>query len=130
MIDVAILILRIVVGIVIVAHGLPKLFWKRKVLDKKWRQDYGFPIGSVLFTGIVQVAGGLAIIVGVFTQFAALILVLNMLVATYISIWVHREPFPTTPEGKGWDINFLLIGALVVLILLGDGMLSLMGWLV
>ena len=129
MIDVAILILRVVVGIVIVAHSLPKLFWKRKVLDKKWRQDYGFPIGSVLFTGIVQVAGGLAIIVGVFTQFAALILVLNMLVATYISIWVHHEPFPTTPEGKGWDINFLLIGALVVLMLLGDGMLSLMGWL-
>ena len=129
MIDVAILILRVVVGIVIVAHSLPKLFWKRKVLDKKWRQDYGFPIGSVLFTGIIQAAGGLAIIVGVFTQFAALILVLNMLVATYISIWVHREPFPTTPEGKGWDINFLLIGALVVLILLGDGMLSLMGWL-
>jgi len=128
MIDVAILILRVVVGIVIVAHGLPKLFWKRKVLDKKWRQDYGFPVGSVLFTGIIQAAGGLAIIVGVFTQVAALILVLNMLVAT-ISIWVHHEPFPTTPEGKGWDINFLLIGALVVLILLGDGMLSLMGWL-
>ena len=129
MIDVAILILRVVVGIVMVAHSLPKLFWKRKVFDKKWRQDYGFPIGSVLFTGIVQEAGGLAIIIGTFTRFAALILVLNMLVATYISIWVHREPFPSTPEGKGWDINFLLIGALIALILLGDGMLSVMGWL-
>ena len=129
MIDLAILILRVVAGIVIVAHSLPKLFWKRKVLDKKWHQDYGFPIGSVLFTGVIQAAGGLAIIAGVFTQFAALILVLNMLVATYISIWVHREPFPSTPEGKGWDINFLLIGALIALILLGDGMLSVMGWL-
>lgn len=129
MIDVAILILRVVVGIVMVAHSLPKLFWKRKVFDKKWQQDYGFPKGSVLFTGIVQAAGGLAIITGTFTQLAALILVLNMLVATYISIWVHREPFPSTPEGKGWDINFLLIGALIMLILLGDGRLSLMGWL-
>lgn len=129
MIDVAILTLRVVVGIVMVAHSLPKLFWKRKVFDKKWQQDYGFPKGSVLFTGIVQAAGGLAIITGTFTQLAALILVLNMLVATYISIWVHREPFPSTPEGKGWDINFLLIGALSVLILLGEGRLSLMGWL-
>ena len=129
MIDVAILILRIVVGVVMVAHSLPKLFWKRKVFDKKWHQDYGLPIGSVLFTGIVQAVGGLAIIAGVFTQVAALIVGLNMLVATYISIWVHHEPFSSTPEGKGWDINFLLIGALIVLILVGAGRLSLTEWL-
>ena len=129
MVDIGILILRIAVGIVVVAHGLPKLFWKRRLFDKKWRQEYGFPVGSVLLTGIVQAAGGLAIIVGVFTQLAAFILVLNMLVATYISIWVHREPFSSTPEGKGWDINFLLIGALVALIFLSDGALSLAAWL-
>jgi putative oxidoreductase len=129
MIDVAILLLRIVVGIVIVAHGVPKLFWKRKILDKKWRQDYRFPIGTVLFTGILQTAGGLAIIAGVFTQIAAVVLLLTMLVATYVSIWIHREPFPTTPDGKGWDINFMLIGTLLVLILVGDGGLSLMAWL-
>ena len=81
MIDLAILILRVVVGIVMIAHSLPKLFWKRKVFDKKWRQEYGFPVGSVLLTGIAQAAGGLAIIAGVFTQLAAFILVLNMLVA-------------------------------------------------
>ena len=129
MVDLAILILRVVVGIVMVAHGLPKLFWKRKAFDKKWRQEYGFPVGSVLLTGIVQSVGGLALIVGVFTQVAAFILVLNMLVASYISIWVHREPFPSTPEGKGWDINLLLIGILVALIFLGDGALSLAAWL-
>jgi putative oxidoreductase len=129
MIDLAILILRITVGIVMVAHSLPKLFWKRKLFDKKWRQEYGFPVGSVLLTGIVQAAGGLVIIAGVFTQLAAFILVLNMLVATYVSIWIHREPFPTTPEGKGWDINFMLIGALIALIFFGDGALSLAAWL-
>lgn len=120
MVDIAILILRVTAGIVMVAHGLPKLFWKRRVFDQKWRQEYGFPIGSVLLTGLVQGVGGLAIIIGLLTQFAALLLALNMLVATYISIRVHGEPFLTTPEGKGWDINFLLIGVLVVLIFLGE----------
>ena len=129
MLGLAILILRLAVGIVMIAHSLPKLFWKRKVFDKKWQQEYGFPVGSVLLTGIVQAVGGLVIILGVFTQLAAFILVLNMLVATYVSIWVHREPFPTTPEGKGWDINFLLIGTLISLIFLGDGTLSLAAWL-
>ena len=129
MVDIGILILRVAVGIVMVAHGLPKLFWKRRLFDKKWRQEYGFPQGSVLLTGIVQVAGGLAIIAGWLTQFAALVLVVNLLVATYISIWNHREPFLTTPEGKGWDINFLLIGALIALIFLGPGEWSVAGWL-
>jgi putative oxidoreductase len=129
MVDLAILIVRVVVGMVMIAHSLPKLFWKRNLFDKKWRQDYGFPKGSVLLTGLIQAVGGLALIIGVFTQLASLILVLNMLVATYISIWIHREPFLSTPAGKGWDVNFLLIGALVALIFLGDGMYSLVGWL-
>ena len=129
MVDMGILILRIAVGVVMVAHGVPKLFWKRKVFNKKWREEYGFPLGSVILTGIVQVAGGLTILVGVFTSLSALILALNMVVAAYISIWKHGEPFLSTPEGKGWDVNFLLIGALTALIFFGDGTWSLVGWL-
>ena len=119
MIEVGILILRIAVGIVMVAHGLPKIFWKREVFNKKWKKEYGFPLGSVLLTGFIQVAGGLAIITGLFTQLFSLILTLNMVVATYISIWNHGEPFLSTPEGKGWDVNLLLVGALITLIFLG-----------
>lgn len=129
MVDMGILILRIAVGVVMVAHGVPKLFWKRKVFNKKWREEYGFPLGSVILTGIVQVAGGLAILVGVFTSLSALILALNMVVAVYVSIWKHGEPFLSTPEGKGWDVNFLLIGALTALFFFGDGTWSLVGWL-
>ena len=120
MIEVGILILRIAVGIVMVAHGLPKIFWKREVFNKKWKKEYGFPLGSVLLTGIVQVVGGLAIIMGIYTQLSSLVLALNMLVATYVSIWNHGEPFLSTPEGKGWDVNLLLIVALIALLLFGD----------
>lgn len=128
MIDVGVLILRISVGIVMVAHGLPKIFWKRELFNKKWKKDYGFPMGSVILTGVVQVVGGLAIIVGIFTQLSSLILALNMLVATYVSIWKHNESFLSTPEGKGWDVNFLLVGALITLVFLGGGTWSLGGW--
>jgi uncharacterized membrane protein YphA (DoxX/SURF4 family) len=110
------------------AHGLPKIFWKRELFNKKWKKDYGFPLGSVILTGIVQVVCGLAIIVGIFTQLSSLILALNMLVATYVSIWKHNEPFLSTPEGKGWDVNFLLVGALITLVFLGGGAWSLGGW--
>ena len=72
-------------------------------------------------------AGGVAIILGVYTSVAALIQVLVMVVATWVSIWKHREPFLSTPEGKGWDVNFLLIGALFALLFLGSGQWSLIG---
>lgn len=87
----------------------------RKMLGLKGRDAVNF----YMTTGIVQIAGGLLIIVGVVGQLAALILALNMLVATYVSIWKHRESFLSTPDGKGWDINFLLIGAFVALMFLG-----------
>lgn len=126
MMDLAILILRIALGIVMILHGLYK-FRKKSFLDREWRVAYGFPNGSVLLSGILQIACGLAIAGGVFSRFAALILLLVMLVATYISIAKHREPFLSTPEGKGWDINFLLIGALIALIFLGGGKWALTG---
>jgi putative oxidoreductase len=128
MLDIGILILRISVGIVMVAHGLPKIFWKREFFNKKWKKEYGFPLGSVILTGILQVVGGLGIIMGVFTQVFSLLIALNMLVATYISIWNHGEPFLSTPEGKGWDVNFLLLGALTTLVIIGGGAWALTGW--
>lgn len=127
MLDGGILILRVVIGIVMVRHGVYK-FQKKSFLDKKWKEEFGFPKGSVLLNGIVQVACGLAILGGIFSRLAALILIINMLVATYVSIWKHREPFLSSPEGKGWDINFVLIGALVALVFLGDGTWSLDPW--
>lgn len=123
MVDAGILILRVTVGIIMVAHGIPKLFWKREYFNKKWKEEYGFPLGSVVLTGIVQVVGGLLLIIGLFTSITSVILGLNMLVAAYISIWNHGEPFLSTPEGKGWDFNLLLIATLVALVLFGDG-----GW--
>jgi len=127
MADVAILILRVVLGVVMMLHGAYK-FQNKNLFDQKWREDYGFPRGSVLLSGIVQVAGGLAIIGGVFSRVAALILLLVMLVATYVSIAKHHEPFLSTPDGKGWDINLLLMGLLIALIFLGDGKWALAGW--
>lgn len=127
MADVGLLILRIAVGIVMVLHGVLK-FRRKAVLDRKWLEGYGLPQGSVLLTGILQVAGGLAITVGVYGRLAALVLVPVMLVATWVSICKHREPFLSGPDTKGWDINFLLTGALVALVLLGDGKWSLAEW--
>lgn len=125
--DAAILILRIVLGTVIISHGVHK-FQKKELNDRKWQEDYGFPRGSVLLTGILQISGGLAIFAGVYSRIAALVLFPVMLMATYISIGKHHEPFLSSPDGKGWDINLLLTGSLIALIFLGDGRWALARW--
>ena len=81
MIDVGILILRISLGIVLIPHGVYK-FQKKEFFDKKWREEYGLPLGFVLLTGIIQIVGGLVIILGIFLCLSALIQILVMLVAT------------------------------------------------
>lgn len=127
--ELAILILRLLVGIALLPHALMK-FKRKKEFDKKWLEKYGLPNGSVLLTAVVQLAGSLLIMAGLFTRYTSAILVINMLVATYVSINKSHEPFISSPEGKGWDINFMIIGVLIVLILIGDGAWSLSGWLI
>ena len=126
MIDLAILILRLFLGTVMIPHGVHKL-QILDVLNKKWREEYGFPVGSVALTGIVQIVTGLAMVFGIYGRYAALIQTLVMVVGTYVSIWKNREPFLSLPTGKGWDLNFLLIGAFIALMLLGDGNWALLG---
>jgi putative oxidoreductase len=128
MIDFAILALRLTLCVVMIAHGIIK-FRKKREFDKKWQDDYGFPVGSVVLNGIVQVTCGLAIGVGFFSRYAAAILALNMLVATYVSIWKHHQAFLSSSETKGWDLNFLLIGSLIALLFMGDGRWSIAEWL-
>jgi len=125
MLDLATLLLRLSLGLVMVPHGIYK-FQNRPYLDKKWEEEYGFPLGSVVLNGVVQILGGLALILGIYSRYVGAVLLINMLVALYISIWNHREPYLSTPKGKGWDFNVLLVFALVVQILLGDGTWSLL----
>jgi len=81
-----------------------------------------------LRVAILQIVTGLAIILGIYTRYAAFIQVLIMIVASYVSIWKNREPFLSLPpSGKGWDINFLLLGAFIALTLLGGGKWALLG---
>jgi putative oxidoreductase len=123
-IDLAALVLRILLGVIMVSHGIPKI-QKRVVLGKKWHEHYGVPAVTVPLTGVLQIVGGAALIVGLFTSLTALILTLDMLAALYICVVNHKEPLNSVSPDKGWDINLLLIGSLVAVMLLTGGAWSL-----
>ena len=136
-VDLATLILRLSLGVIMISHGIPKIK-KREVLGKKWNDHYGVPKATIWLTGILQIVGGLALLVGLFTSLTSLILTLDMLAALFICIFNshHREPFNSVTPVKGWDVNLLMVGALVAVMLLGggkwslDALLSLSPWLI
>ena len=66
-VDLASLILRLSLGVIMISHGIPKIK-KREVLGKKWNDHYGVPKATVWLTGILQIVGGLLLLVGLFTS--------------------------------------------------------------
>ena len=128
LVNVSLLILRVVLGVIMVSHGIPKI-QKRVPLGKKWHEHYGVPAITVLATGILQIVGGVLLILGIYTSLVALIMTFDMLAALYICIFNahHKEPFNSVTPVKGWDVNLLLVGTLVVLVLLGAGSWALEG---
>ncbi len=110
--------LRIVVGIVFLAHGGQKLFvWGFGAVAGGFGQ-IGIPapmLAAVIVT-LVEFLGGLALLLGLFTRWAAFPLAINMLGAI---LTVHLRAGFFLPEG--YEFALTLLAANVALALLGSG---------
>ena len=111
-------ILRVVVGIVFLAHGGQKLFVWGLGGVAGFLAQIGIPapmLAAVVVT-LVECLGGLALLLGLFTRWAAIPLAINMLVAI---LTVHLRGGFFAPEGV--EFTLTLLAANVALALLGSG---------
>jgi putative oxidoreductase len=126
-------VLRLVVGAVFVAHGLPKLvpIWGQGGPEAAaaFFDSLGLrpAMPLALLTGVLETLGGAALILGAFTTYASLALV----GVVAVSIWkVHAASgffinWALAPGvGHGYEFNLVLIAALTSLALTGPGALS------
>lgn len=131
------LLLRMVVGAVFIAHGLPKLVpvFGQPGLDATtaWFESLGLRPAYLLAatTGIVETLGGTLLVLGAFTPLAAAALAVVMMVA----IWTVHAPHGffinwTLEPGMGHGVEFsvVLLAALASLLLTGPGSLSVDEW--
>lgn len=112
------LILRLAVGIIFIFHGYPKLFKNFSGTTQFFESVNIKP--AKLFTavvGLTEFFGGVALILGFFTQVAALLIATIMLVAM---VYVKKIKFKKELV-DGYELDLILFAAALALLFLGPG---------
>ncbi|MBI2888910.1 MAG: DoxX family protein [Candidatus Liptonbacteria bacterium] len=116
--DWGILLLRVVFGIVFVVHGWPKIRnWGETA---KNFEAMGFRPGNVLgpVVAIVEFFGGIALVVGLWTQLVAALLLLQFVI---ITIWKLKNGQKFV---GGWEYDLVLLAIAALFLVLGAGAFS------
>lgn len=128
------LILRLVIGYGFIVHGWAKLSKGPAGFEKLLTQTgVPFPHFNSWMAPLVEIFGGLAMMLGFFTSITAIPLIFTMLVALFtIQINYGFSSVKTiglTPQGPlfgppGYEINLLYIAGLISMMLSGPGIFS------
>jgi putative oxidoreductase len=118
----ALLSLRIALGIIFLSHGYPKLAHPTSQMHSAF-VEHGLPNYFVQVAGMIETFGGGLLILGLFVRGAALLLALEMAVA----IWkVHSRSYLAVHE---YEFPLALATACFVLATVGAGLISIDWWL-
>jgi putative oxidoreductase len=111
-------ILRLALGITFLIHGYQKWFIYGISGVEKGFTAAGIPIPgiSAIVVATVEFVGGLLLILGLFTRYAAILLAIVMFVAM---TQVHLAAGFFLP--KGYEYTFNLLAALIAILLGGPG---------
>jgi len=106
--DAALLILRVVLGIIMLYHGWPKLTGLGGVIEGFTGMGIPLPAVSAVFATVAEVGGGLLLLLGAFTDIAGLLVAIDMLGAI---TFVHaKNGFAVNDGGFEWPLALLAMG--------------------
>jgi putative oxidoreductase len=121
-ISLALLILRVFVGVAFIQHGSGKL-----THPSEFAAEFGIPVWLAFVTVFTQLTSGILLILGALTPLAALAIAGTMITATGFLIQ-HGEPF-INPAGHSWENSAFYLMAGICLALSGAGSWSVDAWL-
>jgi putative oxidoreductase len=125
---------RMIIGVGFIVHGWAK--WSRgpaAFAELLKQADVPLPLANAWLVTLLEILGGLAVLMGTFVVVVSVPLILSMLGAMFtVNIKYGFSAINTiglTPQGPqfgppGYEINLLYIAGLVALILGGAGPLS------
>jgi putative oxidoreductase len=116
-----VLALRIALGLVFLAHALSKPLVFTLPGTAAFFESHGFPGWSAYPVFALELLGGVLLLLGVGSRWAALVLIPVTAGALLVHLpngWLFTSP------GGGWEFPAFLIAALAAQALLGDGALA------
>jgi len=102
--DIAILLVRLMVGAIFVSSG-----WSHLKDPEGRSKSIGMSKSFTVFLGTAELAGALGVIAGVLTQLAAAGLILLMLGAIQKKIFVWKTGFWGKHGTDGWHYDLMLV---------------------
>ncbi len=117
--DVGLFLLRAAVAIVFFVHSWPKLS-KSKIMAS----GMGVSSAIVLLLGAIEFVSALGLVLGIYTQLAALLLALVMIGAIKMKYMKWSVAF-NAMDKTGWEFDFVLLFACVSILLGGGGPIGL-----
>ena len=122
--DYAPTLLRLMLAVVFIAHGYQKLFVMGISGVTAMFQSFGIPLPSLSawIVALVEFFGGILLLIGFLTRYAATLIAIVMLVA----ILAVKLPIGLIGNGMcGAELDLGLLAGAIALMLLGPGKLSL-----
>jgi putative oxidoreductase len=117
--------IRMVLGLIMLQAGFAK-FHRGINGFGNWLSELGYPLPqpTARLVAAIEILGGIALIVGLFTHWVVIPLSVNMVVATYTNAVKLRLPFQGNENSQGYELDILIVAALITLFLCGAGPLS------
>jgi putative oxidoreductase len=126
----AMLILRLTLGIILIPHGYRKLFEKisgpRELSTGLRNIGIPAPLFFAYVVGIVEFFGGILLVAGLFTRGAALVAAIDMIVAI-VKVKFKTGLLSRVMEGGwvgGYELDLALLAISLVLFIFGGGKFS------
>ena len=107
--------IRILAGIAFIAHGIPKL--ADPAMTQGFFGNIGLPPELAIPIALLEVIGGIALLVGLVTRIASILFIIEMIGAPILT---------KLPEGfvGGIELDLLLMSVAISLLLTGPGKIS------
>lgn len=120
------LVARVIVGVIMAAHGLQKLLGGPANFGGLLGQ-LGVPAPTLMafVVTFVELVGGILLILGLFSRLAALLLTVNLVVAIALVKWSVGLIAPMDQPGAGMELDLALIAGFLVVLFAGPGPVSL-----
>ena len=119
------LVVRLIVGSIMAAHGLQKLVQGPAGFGEVLA-SLGVPLPAIMayVDTFVELAGGILLILGLLSRLAAALLTINLAVAISL-VKVNVGLIAPPQSGAGAELDLALIAGLLVVLLMGPGRISL-----